>query len=55
MVCEMCGSEGNLYRTTIEGTEMSVCSECSKFGEILGPIREEVKIEKKKSKKIEVE
>lgn len=37
MPCEMCGREAPLRRATIEGTVMSVCGNCVKFGvEIAG-------------------
>lgn len=35
MGCDMCGKEGPLYGTMVEGTEMSLCKECSKHGKIL--------------------
>lgn len=33
--CDMCGQSGKLFRALIEGTEMRVCQNCSKFGKIL--------------------
>lgn len=30
--CEMCGKEGSLILTEIEGTRLNVCSNCSKYG-----------------------
>ncbi|MAG45793.1 MAG: TIGR00270 family protein [Nanoarchaeota archaeon] len=30
--CELCGKEENLSRVKIEGSVMSVCKECSRFG-----------------------
>ena len=33
--CGMCGSEGQLYLTEIEGTKMRVCKECSGFGKVI--------------------
>ena len=50
MICEMCGSEDRLYRTKIEGTEMNLCSECSRFGKVLGPVKEEIQQEEKAPK-----
>lgn len=51
----MCGSDEQLFRTKIEGTEIKVCKSCAGFGEILCPVKEDI-IEKKKKdgKKIEV-
>ena len=54
MICEMCGSEDRLYRTKIEGTEMNLCSECSKFGKVLGPVKEEMQQEGKAPSKPEI-
>ncbi|MBU0535832.1 MAG: TIGR00270 family protein [Nanoarchaeota archaeon] len=33
--CDMCGAEGKLVRSLIEGTELNVCKDCSKFGKTL--------------------
>ncbi|MBW2996299.1 multiprotein bridging factor aMBF1 [Candidatus Woesearchaeota archaeon] len=54
MRCDMCGVEGKLYKVRIEGTEMNVCSECSRFGKVIGDIRE-VKVEKKVKRIVEDE
>ncbi len=35
MICELCGKQAELVNAIIEGTEMSVCSECSKFGRVI--------------------
>jgi putative transcription factor len=32
--CEMCGSDTNLVKATIEGTTLNVCGRCAKFGNI---------------------
>ena len=32
MQCDMCGKEGNLYKSIIEGVELDVCEDCSKLG-----------------------
>ena len=37
----MCGSIGTLYKTIIEGAELSVCHDCSKFGKVVGIVKEE--------------
>jgi putative transcription factor len=46
--CDMCGAKTKLFKTVVEGTEMNVCRDCSKFGRVLGEIKE-----KEKPKKIE--
>ena len=38
-MCEMCGAEGNLYKTKIEGTNLNVCETCSKYGTVLTPMK----------------
>jgi len=35
MRCEICGREARLKRALVEGVEMMVCQECSKYGVIL--------------------
>lgn len=36
----MCGAKTKLFRTVIEGTEMNVCRDCSKFGKVIGELKE---------------
>ena len=50
----MCGSEGKLYRAKVEGIEMNVCPDCSKFGDVLGEVKEEVEEVKKEVKHVEI-
>lgn len=51
MNCDMCGAEGILYKTIIEDTKLNVCKSCSKFGKVIGTIKEkEAKKEEKKAK-----
>jgi len=33
-VCEMCGKEGSLILTDVEGVELKVCDTCSKYGKV---------------------
>ncbi|MCK5107129.1 MAG: TIGR00270 family protein [Nanoarchaeota archaeon] len=35
MRCDLCGKEGNLVRTIVEGTELNVCRGCSSFGRVV--------------------
>ncbi len=44
----MCGKETNLFKTVVEGTELRVCKDCSKFGRVVEKIAEPVKGKKKK-------
>ena len=38
--CDLCGKvDGQLNRTLIEGVELNVCSDCSKFGKVLAPVK----------------
>ena len=55
MICDMCGSPGKLFRTIVEGTELSVCQECSRFGKVVGVIELTRPIAKAKSEEPETE
>lgn len=38
--CDLCGKvEENLHRTLIEGVDLNVCRDCSKFGKVLAPVK----------------
>lgn len=38
--CDLCGkTEERLSRALIEGVELNVCPACSKFGEVLAPVK----------------
>lgn len=54
MICEMCGEEKlHLYKAIVEGSLLSVCDRCKKFGEVISiekPKIEETKKEKKPEK-----
>src|SRR3989338_3758811 len=43
MLCDLCGKQGELYRAKIEGSELTVCGNCSKYGKVLGVIRPALK------------
>lgn len=54
----MCGSEGMLFKTDVEGSIMNVCRECSRYGKVLEQIRpraEEQRKEKRPFKKQDTE
>ena len=52
MVCDMCRSQGKMYKAEVEGAILSLCANCSKFGKVLGAIAES-KFERISSKKAE--
>ena len=35
MACDMCGKDGSLFTTRIEGAIMKVCASCKSYGEVL--------------------
>ncbi len=50
MNCDMCGKKGELYAVLVEGTELNLCSNCSKFGNVLKKIiKEEPRKKKRKT------
>ncbi len=52
MICELCGKEAQLFKTEIEGTQLNVCKDCAKFGNILEEVKEKkVEIKTKVKKK----
>ena len=54
--CDLCGKIDNrLNRAIIEGVELNVCSDCSKFGKVLSPVKKPIIKEAKKLKIPEVE
>jgi putative transcription factor len=53
MNCDMCGAKDQLYKTEIEGTEMNLCKNCSKYGKVISAVR--IPPKPKKSVKIEEE
>src|SRR3989338_4596212 len=55
MLCDMCGNPGKLFKTIVEGTELSVCQECSRFGKVVGVIELTRPIAKAKSEETKTE
>ena len=35
--CDMCGRPSELTKVFVEGTELEVCTECTKFGKVISP------------------
>lgn len=55
MNCELCGKEAELYLIEIEGTRLSVCYACKKFGKMIKKIAVETpKEEKRKAKQAKI-
>lgn len=52
MACDMCGAKTKLFRTKIEGTEMTVCRECSKYGNVIAEVKE---FRREKRKKVQTQ
>ena len=55
MNCEMCGAQGRLFKTSIEGTELNVCSNCGKHGKVISEVRVAVREKKKKVQEVREE
>jgi putative transcription factor len=45
--CEMCGKESRLFKTEVEGSVMSLCGECSRFGKVISVVRQHRPVFKK--------
>lgn len=52
MFCDMCGQEGNLFKVSIEDSELNLCRNCSRFGKIIAPIKAEQPVKKVKKETI---
>lgn len=50
MDCDMCGREQAALRASVEGSVLSVCEGCSKFGKVIGRIAMAAAAKKKKEK-----
>lgn len=40
LYCDMCGAEGQLYRTKIEVSFLNVCKNCANYGEVILKVKE---------------
>jgi len=55
MQCDMCGKGfDTLNVTKIEGVEMSVCKECSKYGKFVKRIQPEIKIKQSARREVKI-
>lgn len=52
MLCDMCGSSGSMFKAEVEGAVLTVCQNCSRFGKILGVVKQH-EVEKIRQKKAE--
>jgi len=50
----MCGKEAELFKATVEGTQLNVCKSCSRYGKVLKKVIEPAKQMPKPIKKIEI-
>jgi len=39
--CDLCGADGPLFETKIEGTVMTVCTQCKAYGEVIRRLPDE--------------
>ena len=52
MICEMCGQEKlHLYKAIVEGSLLSICERCKKFGEVISVEKPKIREQKKEEKK----
>ncbi len=50
MDCDMCGREQAVLKASVEGSVMSLCDGCSKFGKVVGRIQTTVAAKRKEEK-----
>ena len=46
MSCEMCGKSGEMFRAVVEGSSMTLCASCAKYGKITARISQPGKEQK---------
>lgn len=51
MNCNMCGSEGQLYKAEIEGTILVVCTNCAGYGKVLSKVKAPLSEQREEIKK----
>ena len=53
--CDMCGKEAKLFKTDVDGSILSLCKDCSKFGKVISAVKVEEKVVRKKEKEVKLE
>ena len=48
--CDMCGAQGKLFRVSVEGAELMLCKDCSRFGKVVAAPRIVIKKESSQAK-----
>ncbi len=51
MQCEMCGSSSPSFKVDVEGTVLTVCKSCSRFGRVLSRLKPPAPAKKRKEQK----
>lgn len=54
MDCDMCGREQAVLKASVEGSVMSLCDGCSKFGKVVGRLQSAITVKKKEEKTVAV-
>ncbi|MBT3303882.1 TIGR00270 family protein [Candidatus Woesearchaeota archaeon] len=58
MECDMCGSSEQLFKTQVEGSMLTVCSQCAKHGTVISRVKTEEEVQretKRVNRKVVVE
>jgi len=50
MQCDMCGTEGSLFKANVEGALLTVCNNCGKYGKVIERVRPEEPAKKLKKR-----
>ena len=48
----MCGAKDQLFKTEVEGSVLSICEQCSKYGKVISRIKTEDEIKHEEKRKI---
>ena len=51
MDCDLCGRTGEMYKAIVEDSAITVCSQCTKYGEVTGKVITETPASKPKKQK----